>query len=252
MAQRSNYQQLLVQVSRAREALGNALGLIQDIQVANLDLEKVTTLLATSVRLLFEAQEKQLKDAKPVGDAMQNLRDILQMMQEIGAENTQLQAAITTIARILALLFPVYKELSISAEPEAGKRVSAVPKRSSAASIPADDRRLSPRKEIEVDIGLQSDSNFFTGFSTDISSGGLFVATFDAPQIGHVVNLNFHLPGGPAMSVNGEVRWVREYNETTPDILPGVGVRFLQLSAQDARHINEYIKNVQPMFFEES
>ena len=244
-------QQLLIQVSRAREALGNALGFIQDVNVSDFDLGKVTALLASSVRALFTAQEQNLSTPDSVGLAMQNLRTILQMMQNVDASDVKIQAATTTIARILAILFPVYKELTLPpavSPPEPRKEsVPASPR----VDVQPDDRRASPRKSIEVDIGLQSDSNFFTGFTTDISSGGLFVATYDAPEVGHVVNLNFHLPNGPVMSVDGEVRWTREYNESSPDIPPGVGVRFIHLSADDARQINAYMKKVQPLFFDE-
>ncbi|MBN2715533.1 MAG: TIGR02266 family protein [Deltaproteobacteria bacterium] len=250
----STHQQLLVQIIRAREALGNALGLIQDINVSHFDLGKVTSLLATSVRSLFEAQEQQLTKPAPLKSAMKNLRDILQMMQNVDSGDARLQAATTTIARILAILFPVYKELTKPAVAPTGTGAARAPQKSSAAQPmqpPPDDRRSTPRKLMEVDLGGQSDSNFFTGFTTDISSGGLFVATYDAPQIGHLVNLNFRLPSGPVMSIDGEVCWCREYNEMTPDTPPGVGVRFLHLSADDAQNINAYMKHVQPMFFDE-
>ena len=252
MTQDTKQQQLVVQITRAREALGNALGLIQDVNIANFDLGKVTSLLATSVRNLFQAEEKQLTDATPVRDAMKSLRSILQMMQDVNVTDARLQAATTTVARILAILFPVYKALTAppASRTEAPAEKTA-PQRPVPKSVAKDERRTTPRKSLEVDLGGQSDSNFFTGFTTDISSGGLFVATYDAPQIGHQVNLNFKLPNGPVMSLDGEVCWSREYNETTPDMPPGVGVRFLHLSAEDASDINLYMKRNEPMFFDD-
>ncbi|MBN2340684.1 MAG: TIGR02266 family protein [Deltaproteobacteria bacterium] len=257
-----NVQQLLVQVSRAREALGNALGLVQDLHAVELDLSAVAGLLAGAVRALFAAQEQQLQSAKPINEAMQYLRDILQMMQNVPADDTKLQAATSTVARILAILFPVLKALSVppvaddknrsvasdSVQTPRDKAVSHQPKPTTPEH---DERRSAPRKAIEADIGMQSDSNFFTGFSTDISSGGLFIATYDMHTIGTLVNLNFRLPNGPVISVDGEVRWSREYNETTPDTPPGVGVRFLNLDPQEASQINAYMQSVQPMFFDE-
>jgi uncharacterized protein (TIGR02266 family) len=248
-------QQLLIQVSRAREALGNALGFIQDVDATQFDLDSVTSLLASSVRALFTAQEQQLETADPVGLAMNNLRTILQMMQNVDTSDVKIQATSTTIARILAILFPVYKELTAPISLPATSEPRAVPAPQKVAlkkTAPQnDERRSAPRKTIEVDIGVQSDSNFFTGFTTDISTGGLFVATYDAPEVGHVVNLNFHLPDGPVMSVDGQVRWSREYNESSPDIPPGVGVRFIHLSSEDAREINAYMKKVQPLFYDD-
>lgn len=256
MPEQRNIKQLLMQVSRAREALGNALGLIQDIDSPGLDLSSVSQSLAQAVGALFEAEEQQLQHASPIGKAMQNLRNILEAMQDVQAADAQLQVATSTIARILAILFPVFKALSTPRVAEQPSHVA--PQQKNVISQPHsgqpvhDERRNSPRKAISADIGFQSDSNFFTGFSTDISSGGLFVATYDMPPIGTVVNLNFQLPSGPIISVDGEVRWTRELNETTPDIQPGIGVKFSNLSKHDANQINLYMEDVQPLFFDES
>jgi len=102
-----------------------------------------------------------------------------------------------------------------------------------------------------VEIGFQSETNFFTGFSMDISSGGLFVATYDVPEVGTRVNVNFGLPSGPLMSIDGTVRWVREFNPAAPETTPGMGVQFERLDPADERAINEYIDKHQTMFYDE-
>ena len=98
---------------------------------------------------------------------------------------------------------------------------------------------------------MQSGTNFFTGFSLDISSGGLYISTYDTLPMGASVNVNFDLPGGPVMSLNGLVQWVREYNPAIPDMEPGIGVKFVGLSDQDQQLLNRYIAENPPIFYEE-
>ncbi len=110
-----------------------------------------------------------------------------------------------------------------------------------------------PRKRVRVKmqaaIDLESDSNFYTGFSTNISEGGIFVATVNMPPRGAMVELHFSLPNGKRMDVRGEVRWSREVNDKTPDIFPGVGVQFLDLSADAHADIRNFVAEREPMFF---
>src|SRR5579871_6583373 len=69
------------------------------------------------------------------------------------------------------------------------------------AKRPEAGRRQSPRVRMQAAIDLSSDTNFFTGFSTNISEGGLFVATVTPVEIGTPVDLSFTLPGGGKISV---------------------------------------------------
>lgn len=112
------------------------------------------------------------------------------------------------------------------------------------------ERRLAPRVDLNVGVGFRSDSNFYTGFTSDISEGGLFVATHMLQAIGSELALTFALPTGPEISVRCVVRWVRDshdYNSATP---PGMGVQFQALCSEDLERIREFVQIREPMFFE--
>jgi len=113
-------------------------------------------------------------------------------------------------------------------------------------------RQTEPRVKLEIAIDFSSDSNFYTGFATDISQGGIFIATVDGPGIGREVDLQFSLPEGHELRVQGTVRWVRESNDRTPEIFPGVGVQFLNLSPEIAAAIRRFVAMREPLFFPES
>ncbi len=111
-------------------------------------------------------------------------------------------------------------------------------------------RRKHKRIGVKVYVGLESAHNFYTGFTQNISNGGLFIATHNPLEVGQRVELLFHLPSGSAIRTQGEVAWIREYNEATPDIPPGMGVRFLDLSPEDSAKIREFVAEREPMFYE--
>lgn len=105
------------------------------------------------------------------------------------------------------------------------------------------------RVQLKANINLGSDSNFFTGFSTDISEGGIFVATVETVPRGTKVDLDFTLPGGRPLKASGVVRWLREPNDHTPQLMPGMGVQFQDLPAEVASLISDFVRKREPLFF---
>jgi uncharacterized protein (TIGR02266 family) len=105
------------------------------------------------------------------------------------------------------------------------------------------------RVQLKTNINLGSDSNFFTGFSTDISEGGIFVATVETMPQGTKVDLDFTLPGGRPLKASGVVRWLREPNAHTPELMPGMGVQFQGLQPEVASLISDFVRKREPLFF---
>jgi uncharacterized protein (TIGR02266 family) len=113
-------------------------------------------------------------------------------------------------------------------------------------------RRTEGRVQMETAIDFWSESNFYTGFATDISQGGIFIATVSGPPMGRDVDLQFSLPEGRKLRIQGTVRWVREANDRTPEIFPGVGVQFLDLHPEIAAAIRLFVAIREPLFYPES
>lgn len=98
-------------------------------------------------------------------------------------------------------------------------------------------------------IDQRSDSNFFTGFTTNIHEGGIFVATVQSVPRGTTVDLDVLLPGTRSMTVTGVVRWTREVNDKTLELMPGLGVRFSYLPPEITSVITDFVATREPMFF---
>ena len=110
-------------------------------------------------------------------------------------------------------------------------------------------RRDGPRIPLQTQVDLSSDSNLFTGFSTNVSEGGLFVATVNVLPVGTPVDLSFSLPEGTRIAVQGEVRWTRELDDRAPDVFPGVGVRFVGLAPEAAEALHRFVGEREPLFY---
>ncbi len=110
------------------------------------------------------------------------------------------------------------------------------------------ERRVAPRVSIEVHVGISSESNFFTGFSGDISEGGLFIATYNLLPVGAHVEVSFGVVGHE-VKAHAVVCWVRDPIDI--NLMPGFGVRFADLTEPDHRAISGFIEARTPMFYDD-
>lgn len=100
--------------------------------------------------------------------------------------------------------------------------------------------RLAPRFDIEARITVASETNFYTGFTQNISEGGVFVAMSDPPAVGQIVRVHVHLAEGRAVNATGEVRWHRlnEFDEVV-----GAGVQFVALDEESTAALQSMLEN---------
>jgi len=109
--------------------------------------------------------------------------------------------------------------------------------------------RLTRRVPVCLGVGFESDSSTFTGVTSDISEGGLFVATHTLPAVGCEIDLRFSLPSGPELHTRGIVRWLRDSHEAD-SAPPGIGVQFSALAERELTAIRAFIDQREPTFFE--
>jgi len=114
----------------------------------------------------------------------------------------------------------------------------------------SENRRVFPRFAVELDVSLSSEHNFYAGFAENLSSAGLFIATHVAKQIGEKLDISVNLPDGHPIQCTGEVRWIREYSERS-NVPPGLGIRFLDLQPADAAAIEGFLKDREPLFYDD-
>jgi len=118
----------------------------------------------------------------------------------------------------------------------------------SAASDEKASRRY-PRVTMEIAVDMSTDNNFYTGLTENISEGGVFIATRDPIPLGTEVKVKIQLPQHDPFELEGEVCWLREYNEFTDEMAPGIGVAFASLAAETRTAIENFIRERDPLLY---
>ena len=118
-------------------------------------------------------------------------------------------------------------------------------------AIDTSDRRYR-RHAVEVEVSLTSESNFYMGFTENVSEGGIFVATYDFAPMGADVEFDLRLPGmADPVTCRGEVRWIREFNPAAQDVMPGMGIEFKNISRKTEAVIKHFVRSRDALFYDE-
>lgn len=88
----------------------------------------------------------------------------------------------------------------------------------------------------EVQAHIQFDTQ-------DLSEGGAFIRTDLLFEVGEELGLAVQLPGGRAVRVRGRV--VRVARDSNDDVVPGMGVAFVQLSDPDREALAALVRGSQ-------
>ena len=239
---------------QARESLGKALEALQSDQNIPPDVMAVAQNIAQSVGALFEAQNatSELDGKACVKNALGSLSQTLALLQDVREEHPGIRMATETIASAMSVLFPLTQRPSRPPPSDVAVPLSQ-PK---APSGPAADEaaRTIPdqeREHVEANVGATTESNFYVGFSGEISQGGVFIATYNILPKGSPVRCLITLPGNLSTEVDGTVRFVRDPMDMASDSDPGMGVAFEGLTPESRELILRFIRKRAPMFYDE-
>lgn len=245
--------------AESRELLGSVLEALQQDKNVPPDVLNVATNIAQAVGALFEAERasSDVDGRASVKHAMGSLSQTMALLQEVKTQSTAIDTATKTLAQVMGKLFPLAQATSIrpTRPSQQAPAQGSIPQ----AGIPAEARPLSEppvntvppgtRANLEANIGATTESNFFVGFSGDISDGGVFVATYASLPIAAKVSVLVTLPGGYEQSIPGTVRFVRDPMDM--DSEPGIGVKFDRLGGEARELILRFIRKRPPLFYDE-
>jgi len=111
-------------------------------------------------------------------------------------------------------------------------------------AIKPDDRRAADRYEVTWSVDCEAQDTFLYASITNISALGIFVQTVEPLPIGTLVTLRFSPPGFEPFTLHGLVQWVNVVRPDGDNPNPGMGVRFVELSASDRERLIEVIKTI--------
>jgi len=108
----------------------------------------------------------------------------------------------------------------------------------------ASDRRSHDRFDVEWKVDCVADDTFLYASITNISEMGIFVKTTEPKPVGMHLRLAFAPPGHEPFELEGKVAWINKLRENGDNPNPGMGVRFVALSAEDRERLVEVIRTI--------
>ena len=211
----------------------------------NRAVEEGVTLALQSVRAALTDRESSTAVKAFAANASAKLRSVLLLLQESDADNHDLlYRTMRSSARAISLLYPFTQTEGPLIIPKVKSRARVEGRR--AKRIAAGKRRPT----LHITLGCDRNTNFFCGLDKDITSGGLFVATYNLLPVGRSVNLVATLPDRRVIVGSATVSFVRDHNDLHPETPPGMGLILNRLTAAARSQINEYMNAVEPIYFE--
>ncbi|WP_020677355.1 PilZ domain-containing protein [Geopsychrobacter electrodiphilus] len=105
------------------------------------------------------------------------------------------------------------------------------------------------RAEMQVRFG-SPDGTLLSGFSIDLSTGGLFLQTNYPLNVDDILILRFKLlRQDDTISCPSKVAWVNtKENPYNPEFAPGVGIQFVDIPLEEVNAIGRFLKHndIQP------
>jgi len=103
---------------------------------------------------------------------------------------------------------------------------------------PREQRRYT-RAHLKSKIDWVKDLAEYSGYTENISEGGVFIATPVTLPEGELLELHLELDGGTEVVTRARVAWLRP---ATEEELPGMGLQFVNPPPELVQHIREYVE----------
>ena len=104
------------------------------------------------------------------------------------------------------------------------------------------ENRRDPRAPLAVEVSLESEHNFYAGIAGNVSTGGVFIATYTPPPTGAEVELDLKLENsGEPYRLKGIVCWVRGAEHATDFAPAGCGIRWTNVTPDIVKAIERFV-----------
>lgn len=106
------------------------------------------------------------------------------------------------------------------------------------------ERRQHERYDTELTVDYGSGETFLFAYITNISAMGIFIRSEDPAPVGTRLSLRFTPKDDEALELSGEVAWVNPVKQGPENLNPGMGVRFVELTAPQRERVVELVRTV--------
>ena len=106
-------------------------------------------------------------------------------------------------------------------------------------------KRASERYEVTIPVDCTTQQVFISNHVCNISRGGLFIRSDKPLPLQAEVSLVLRLPdAGVTIRATGRVVWNYDVVRGTSRIIPGSGIRFVDMSPSDRAALESYLKRL--------
>ena len=106
------------------------------------------------------------------------------------------------------------------------------------------ERREHQRYDTSIAVDYASGDTFLFAYLQNISEMGIFVRTDHPLDVGTPLRLRFHVDDGEPLTLEGEVTWINPYRDGGDNLNPGMGVRFIGLTAERREQVGALVRTV--------
>lgn len=113
------------------------------------------------------------------------------------------------------------------------------------------DRRDGGRLQFDVQVGVATSHRLFVGLTSNISAGGLFIATDEPLKKGDTLDVRFKIPGSDhVFAKKATVCWTRPIEGANEDARAGAGCKLESLSDDEAKLLNAFLQTHDAIFYD--
>jgi uncharacterized protein (TIGR02266 family) len=108
-------------------------------------------------------------------------------------------------------------------------------------------RREHSRHAVDLKVDCSTRDAFLSSRVTNLSRGGLFIRGDRSLPVGSEVDLTLTLAGsGTRIRARGRVIWNYDILKGTSHVVPGMGIKLLDLTSEDHRRLGEFLDSLCP------
>jgi len=107
------------------------------------------------------------------------------------------------------------------------------------AEVPPE--RVNERFSVDIRVDCATRDMFVSNRVTNISRGGLFIASDRPLPISSQVKLKLSLGDSVTIEAQGRVIWNYDIRKGSSQVIPGSGIKFLDLSPEHAARLQRYL-----------
>ena len=243
------------QADQIRAGLKEKQAVLNSTEANLLSAQSKAQKLETEIKQLMEQLKSTKAEVTQYQDRLNQVHaetaSLAQQLGPVAQKQKRFEEALAMVRQNISDIAPSSGSAPVPPPPKAPPAPPASRPQAAAAKRQA---RVPLEMELsfEIDLGKDSEHNFYTGLANNISEGGVFISTTQVLDIGTKLKFPIILPGmSQPEVVGGAVRWVRREGRAEENVPSGIGIQFTEISPNLKKQINHYIQNRESIFYEE-